>query len=256
MSKLSQLLRKFANRHDSSESGGQYMSKFRASENNPPLPTSPLESIFYAHDGRTSDKWHHYFRIYEEEFGFIRRRDVKLLEIGVQAGGSLQIWRKFLGEKATIFGVDIDPNCRNLDTDDICVRIGSQNDPEFLRRVVSEMGGLDIVIDDGSHIGSDQIASFKALFPLMATDGVYLIEDLQTAYWREYNGGVDREGTIVSFAKDLIDDLNGWYHHSPAKSLATAKTEIGRIAFYNAIVAIRKSAGDSPQTVLTGDAVR
>ena len=38
-----------------------------------------------------------------------------MLEIGVSKGGSLALWRKALGEKATIFGIDIDPKCAEFD---------------------------------------------------------------------------------------------------------------------------------------------
>ena len=219
MSRFSRILRRFASPRGDDVFGAPYLKNYSAIDTNAPPPLlSPLEAIFYAHKGRPTSKWRHYFRVYEEEFGSIQRRDVKLLEIGVHEGGSLQIWRKFLGEQAVIFGIDIKPACRDLDTADLCVRIGSQNDPEFLGRVVSEMGGLDIAIDDGSHVGSDQIASFKALFPLLAPDGVYIIEDVHTAYWHNFGGGIGRSGTIVSFAKDLIDDLNGWYHPAPTNT--------------------------------------
>jgi hypothetical protein len=255
VSRLSRFLRNLTKDRERGDSAVTYLERFHEiGPNPPPSPLSPFESIFYAHDGRLAHKWRHYIRVYEEEFGSIRRSDVKLLEIGVSKGGSLQIWRKFLGEKAVIFGIDIDPECRALDTADLSIRIGSQSDPEFLQGVVSEMGGLDIVVDDGSHVGSDQITSFKALFPLMAPDGVYIIEDVQTAYWREFGGGIGRNGTIVSFAKDLIDDLNGWYHQAPAKSLSTAKNEIGRIAFYDGIVAIRKMTREPPQQIFVGAA--
>lgn len=263
MSRLSQIFRNLvrhpeplanqgeppASHHEDDVHGASYLKKYSKIDTTAPPPPCALESIFMAHDGRPTGKWRHYFRVYEEEFGSVPHHDVKLLEIGVAEGGSLQIWRKFLGEKAVIFGVDINPASRALDTADLPVRIGSQNDPEFLRRIVSEMGGLDIVIDDGSHVGADQIASFKALFPLLAPGGVYIIEDVHTAYWKNFGGGIGRSGTIVSFAKDLIDDLNSWYHPTPAKSLASAKDEIGRIAFYDSIIAIRKMVRGPPQMV-------
>jgi hypothetical protein len=44
------------------------------------------------------------------------------------------------------------------------VRIGSQADPEFLRRVVREFGPFDLIIDDGSHHSSHIIATFNHLF--------------------------------------------------------------------------------------------
>ena len=118
------------------------------------------------------------------------------------------------------------------------------------------MGGLDIVIDDGSHVASDQIASFKTLFPLLAPDGVYIIEDLHAAYCQEFGGGIGREDTMVSFAKNLIDDLHGWYHQADAKSFSSAREQIARIAFYDSIVAIRKILREPPQLVSAGDPAR
>jgi len=84
-------------------------------------------------------------------------------------------------------------------------RIGSQADPEFLASVVAEM---DIVIDDGSHVASHQLASFKALFPALSFGGVYICEDLHTAYWQDWDGGYKRHGTFVETIKDMIDNLH------------------------------------------------
>ena len=47
-----------------------------------------------------------------------------------------------------IYGIDIDPACAAFDGIDAQVRIGSQADPDFLRRVVQEMGGVDVVLAD------------------------------------------------------------------------------------------------------------
>jgi hypothetical protein len=57
------------------------------------------------------------------------------------------------------------------------------------------MGGLDIVIDDGSHIASHQRKSFETLFPLLDPEGIYIVEDLPTAYFRgQFEGGVGHRG--------------------------------------------------------------
>ena len=96
-------------------------------------------------------KWHHYLPIYEKYFSPYRDVAPKFLEIGVSKGGSLALWRKYFGSKATIFGIDRDLACQALDGENGQVRIGSQDDPDFLKNVVSEMGGVDIILDDGSH---------------------------------------------------------------------------------------------------------
>ena len=51
------------------------------------------------------------------------------------------------------------------------------------------MGGIDIVLDDGSHNMKDIIVSLESLFPMLNDGGVYMIEDLHTAYWRKFGGG-------------------------------------------------------------------
>ncbi len=63
------------------------------------------------------------------------------------------------------------------------VRIGSQDDPAFLRSVIDEMGSPDIILDDGSHVSDHQKISFETLWPLLKVGGLYVIEDLHTAYF-------------------------------------------------------------------------
>lgn len=55
---------------------------------------------------------------------------------------------------------------------------------------------------------SDVVETFKFLYPRTAPDGVYMVEDLHTAYWSEFGGGLKREGTFIELCKGLIDELN------------------------------------------------
>ena len=84
--------------------------------------------------------------------------------------------------RRVIFGIDVDPKCAAFDGTAV-VRIGSQDDPKFLRDVAAEMKGIDVVLDDGSHVGRHQRASFDVLFPLLSDGGIYIIEDVCTSYW-------------------------------------------------------------------------
>jgi hypothetical protein len=166
--------------------------------------------IVKSHGGSVIHKWEHYLPLYDRYFGPFRnefvgvgghRRPLRFLEIGVFRGGSLEVWRRFFGPDAVIAGIDIDPACARFDGVAAMVRIGSQDDPEFLRQVVAEMGGVDAVLDDGSHVASHQRASFGTLFPLLSESGVYMIEDTHTAYWPGWHeGGLRRRGTAIEFA--------------------------------------------------------
>src|SRR5690242_5705755 len=100
---------------------------------------------------RRVHKWHHYFEIYEHFFSRFRGRSVTLLEIGVYKGGSLEMWRAYLGSKARIVGVDVEPFCANYATKGTQVFVGDQADPEFLNSVLTKIGPPDLVVDDGGH---------------------------------------------------------------------------------------------------------
>lgn len=129
-----------------------------------------LWELFKAHDGRLIDKWAHYFPLYERHFSGYVGNPIRVLEIGIGHGGSLQLWKKYFGERAQIVGLDIDPRCKDYEEDRITVHIGNQASPPL-------MGRFDIIIDDGSHVVSDQEASIKALWPALNDGGVYWVED-------------------------------------------------------------------------------
>ncbi len=157
-------------------------------------------------------KWHHYIPIYETFFEKYRGSPVRLLEIGVSRGGSLKMWREYFGPKAVIFGIDIDPKCSKIEGIDSVIRIGSQDDPNFLNEVIAEMGGLDIVIDDGSHQMHHINASLKHLFSKLSDEGIYFIEDLHTSYWKGFSGGYYSKGNFFRTVDKLINDMHSSYH--------------------------------------------
>lgn len=205
---------------------------------------SPLEETLWQHQVRPVTKWDHYFAVYEQLLGRFRGTPVRMLEIGVQFGGGLELWRRYLGPDATLFGIDINPECAGRADPPTEVRIGSQDDPAFLRAVVEEMGGVDVVLDDGSHVATHQRASFEALWPLLAEGGVYIIEDLHTAYYPQWEGGLKRPGTAVEMVKEIIDDMHGWYTGEP--STWAAKEEIGSVLVADSIVGISKVSRRPP----------
>ncbi|MHA6263998.1 class I SAM-dependent methyltransferase [Arenibacterium sp. CAU 1754] len=171
-----------------------------------------LLRLFAENKGVVVHKWHHYIPIYERYFAPFRGTDVRFLEIGVNKGGSLQMWRKYFGKDATLFGIDINKECAQFDGQAGQVRIGSQADPEFLDKVVEEMGGVDVILDDGSHRMPHVRASFEHLYPKLAENGIYMIEDLHTAYLPKFGGGYRSSDNFFRFARELVDDMHHWYH--------------------------------------------
>jgi 23S rRNA U2552 (ribose-2'-O)-methylase RlmE/FtsJ len=68
-----------------------------------------LRNYFEQNEERLINKFDHYFDVYERYFSKFRNKKITIVEIGVYQGGSLQMWRKYFGNEATIWGIDIDP---------------------------------------------------------------------------------------------------------------------------------------------------
>ena len=173
-----------------------------------------MEAVFYGQDDRVAHKWHHYLAIYERHLTRFRDSPVRLLELGVSQGGSLQVWRTYFGERSIVHGVDVDERCGAIDDPGITVHIGDSSDAELLRGVVEEMGGIDVVVDDASHLSVHQIAAFEALWPLLADGGIYVCEDTHSSYWPAMDGGYLKTGSFIEFTKRLIDRLHASYIES------------------------------------------
>ena len=167
-----------------------------------------LWSDFLTNDKRVINKWKHYFPIYERHFKDFVYKPITFIEIGCGLGGSLPMWKRYFGPHAQIIGIDIDPECKKFEEDQIEVYIGQQQDCTFLQSLLDEVGTPDIVLDDGSHIMSHITASFQFLYPRMLKNGIYMVEDLHTAYWEEYEGGLRKPSTFIEVCKNLIDELN------------------------------------------------
>lgn len=118
------------------------------------------------------------------------------------------MWKRFLGPYSLIIGIDIDPTCKKIDQDQIIIEIGSQNDIAFLNKLTASYGPFDVVIDDGSHKMPDVTSTFKALYKSITKDGFYIIEDLHTAYWEEFGGGLNSLGSFIEFSKGVIDAMH------------------------------------------------
>jgi hypothetical protein len=199
-----------------------------------------LADVFFSPKTHLVHKWLHYLEIYERHFSPYRGRELNFLEIGVFKGGSLEMWRKYFGEKAQICGIDVNPECAAFESPGTKVRIGSQADPEFLKRVVAEVGTPDIILDDGSHVAEHQEVSFRTLFPVLKEGGLYVIEDIHTAYWDRLGGRLSSQGQCHR-ADQGHDRRHARLVSRPAHD-HSAKAEIGAIHVYDSLVGDREEA--------------
>jgi SAM-dependent methyltransferase len=198
-----------------------------------------LWSDFITNDGRLIHKWKHYFPIYERHFQAFVYKPVTFVEIGCGLGGSLQMWKRYFGPHATIVGIDILPECKAYQEDQIEVRIGPQQDTRFLQAIIDEFGQPDIVLDDGSHMMSHVAKTFEFLYPRVAKNGIYMVEDLHTAYWEEYEGGFRRPGTFIELCKGMLDELNADHTRDAFPPTEFTKTTLA-MHFYDSVAVFER----------------
>lgn len=211
-----------------------------------------LQDYFMENKGRLIYKWMHYFDIYERHFERFVGKPINLMEIGVLHGGSLQMWRHYFGNKAMIYGVDIDARTAAFQDDHTRILLGDQGNPGFWSHIKSSLPVFDIIIDDGGHSMDQQRVTFEAMFPLLSSHGVYLVEDVHTSYWSEYGGGYQRSESFVEYSKHLIDKLNAWHSKDPRLSVDSFTESAWSISYYDSIIVIEKRPRERPLPAASG----
>jgi 23S rRNA U2552 (ribose-2'-O)-methylase RlmE/FtsJ len=214
-----------------------------------------LEKYFNNNSGNLIHKWKHYFDIYDTYFKKFRNKNITILEIGVYHGGSLQMWKDYFGPNAKIYGVDINPNCKELEDDQIKIFIGSQEDRKFLRNLVKVIPRIDILIDDGGHTMKQQIAAFEELYSHVDDNGIYLCEDLHTSYWKNYGGKYRGKNSFIEYSKNFIDYLNAWHSESNKLRVTDFTKTTYALHYYDSILVIEKKIIDKPYDVKKGKPV-
>jgi GT2 family glycosyltransferase len=207
--------------------------------------------------GKVADKWEHYLPVYQDILLPFREDPISLLEIGVQNGGSLEIWGSFLPGAEAIIGNDIDASCGELKYDDprIQIVVGDSADPATAADIFRRSPSFDVIIDDGSHLSGDIIKAFCVYFPHLKDNGVYVVEDLHCSYWQEFEGGLFHPFSSMAFFKHLGDCVNHqhWGVDKSIKSIVTGilshyscdideldLTQVYSVEFTNSMCVIRK----------------
>ena len=200
--------------------------------------SNPLKSYFDSHrEGKGIWKWIHYFDIYQRHFKKFIGRDVRVLEIGVYSGGSLEMWREYFGSNCRVYGVDVEEACKVYENDRTQIFVGDQADREFWRTFKKEIPAIDILIDDGGHLPEQQIITLEEMLPHLRPGGIYLCEDVQG----DING-------FTSYVHGLTAKLNSALSKpvDQEKGISCSTTQfqsaIHSIHLYPFVVVIEKTA--------------
>lgn len=148
----------------------------------------------------------HYAALYERyTFGWpLGHR--RIMELGVAQGESLLGW-KYWFPNAEVIGVD-HRECPGVSEKTGCrIVVADQTDPVLL-----ELGNFDLIVDDAGHDWVKQRQSLVMLWPKLNSGGVYVIEDLETSFWTEYDPqGWNAPDGVLAFLEDAVYELTAAY---------------------------------------------
>ena len=202
------------------------------------MTTAKLEQI-YLDTKYLSIKYDSYFPVYEDLLAKYVGKNITLVEVGIFNGGSLFMWREFLGSEARIIGIDLNPSAKMWEEHGFEIYIGDQADEEFWNKFFENVGSIDVLIDDGGHTNLQQIATVHCAIEHIRDGGLLIVEDVHTSYFREFGNPWSR--SFVNFASRIVDGVN-----SRAFALKTARERyakrVYRVSFFESIVALHINA--------------
>lgn len=189
-------------------------------------------------EGRYFNKHTHFAEIYDEILKPYIGKEMTLVELGVSHGGSLQLWREYLGGMARIVGLDVAEHCLYNESQIECYLV-DQSKQDDLNKIAQIAPIIDLFIDDGSHYSEDQIATFETVFPLIKPGGIYVCEDVHTSYRELYHMGYKNPGSFIEYCKNIVDSM--YKNESEQIIPNTHFNMIKSIEFHFALVVIRKT---------------
>ena len=180
-----------------------------------------------------------YFPVYDHLFERFRGENITFVEIGVLGGGSLHMWRDYFGPHARIVGIDLNSQAKDLEQDGFEIFIGSQSDPIWLEAVFQEIGGFDILLDDGAHTNVAQVTTVEIASQFINDNGVIVVEDTHTSYMLGF--GLKRF-SFMRYIKLMIDKINRRYAYFSEN--ASCEKRFWSLEIFESIVAfhVNKSA--------------
>ena len=206
------------------------------------MSTNDLQKWFASYkSGPGVHKWLSYLDLYHRYFDKYRHQDkVVFMEVGVQSGGSIEMWRSYFGEdRLDYYGIDLDSDALKFQKNGVTILIGDQGDPAFWDSIRQVVPPIDIFLDDGGHYMNQQIVTFEKMFWHVKNGGTFVCEDLHTSYMHRYIAGVGKE-TMIERCKLIVDQINARWSQDEKLKEDDYTRNIAGIHFYDSMVFIDK----------------
>jgi len=204
---------------------------------------------------------HGYHRFYPHFLEHIRTTATGMLEIGIDAQNSINLWQKYF-INAHIYGIDIGEMTSN-DPRTTLIQADQGKIADLERALTKINDPVQFIIDDGSHIPEHQLLTFDFFFnKLLQPGGIYIVEDIETSYWTklglygyETNYGYKHPSSFIERIKPVIDSINSEYlipENSANNKLLLngfsdeTLSQIGMLTFcQNCIIITKKNTDDN-----------
>ena len=187
-----------------------------------------------------SIKWSNYFEIYEKILKKYVNKKITIVEVGVGDGGSLFMWKDFLGKKAKVIGIEMNPDSKKLEKFGFKIFIGDQSSEKFWKKFFKKVGKIDILIDDGGHTNLQQITTLMQSIPFIKDGGSIIVEDTHTSYMNYKGFKNPSKNSFINFSTKLIENL---HRRNPMlkKKINEFSNKIISIEYFDSIACINIS---------------
>lgn len=146
-----------------------------------------------------------YFQAYDDLLEEYKGKNITFIEIGVLSGGSLFMWRDYFGAQARIIGVDLNQEAIKWREYGFEIWVGDQSSPQFWETFLSEVGPVDVILDDGGHTYKQQISTVICLLPSIRDRGKLIIEDTHTSYMESFG---NRRYNFINWTSSFVREMN------------------------------------------------
>ena len=159
--------------------------------------------LYEKNQDNVSDKQRFRLDFYNRLLQPYKDRPIRILEIGVQNGDSLDLWENFFSNALCIARCDIENKCADLKIGPKNVKVLSAEatQDELLKQVRANCDQFDVIIDNGSHKSSDIIHTFTKVFPMVSYGGLYICGDM----YCNYEGDLDNPQSAPAIFRSLSD---------------------------------------------------
>lgn len=148
---------------------------------------------------------HGYQRFYPWFLSAFKDRPIRMLEIGLDNLGSVELWRRYFSAGLELHGIDKDDK-RHEDPAVRFHKVDQSSASELAAFARSIDKTFDVILDDGSHVPDHQILTLGILWPLLQPGGLYILEDIETSYWgKSEMYGYDFDARVAS--RNLVLEL-------------------------------------------------